>query len=132
VPYVKGGTWLGIWKDSPNKELAWKFLEYATCNSDSLKAYAKEYGEYVSLKSVDEELATEAGEEVLGGQNLYEFYNKEMAKLPANCMTAYDGQINSMYLNAVKAYASNALGLEEAIQQFKDDVSNAYPNIAVK
>ena len=131
VPYVKGGTWLGIWKDSPNKELAWKFLEYATCNADSLKAYAKEYGEYVSLKSVDKDLATEKGEDVLGGQNLYEFYNEEMTKVPANSMTAYDGQINSMYLNAVKAYASNALGLEDALQQFKDDVSNAYPNIKV-
>ena len=27
VPYVKGGTWLGIYKDSPNKDLAWAFME---------------------------------------------------------------------------------------------------------
>ena len=26
VPYVKGGTWLGIYKDSPNKDLAWAFI----------------------------------------------------------------------------------------------------------
>lgn len=132
IPYVKGGTWLGIWKDSPNKELAWKLMEYATCNSDSLKAYAKEYGEYVALKSVDEELAKETGEEVLGGQNLYEFYNNEMTKIPGHNMTAYDGQINGMYLNAVKAYAAGTLGLDEAVQQFKGDVSNAYPDIIIE
>ena len=62
VPYVKGGTWLGIYKDSPNKDLAWAFMEYVTCNSEAQQAYAAESGEYVSLKSADEALATGEGE----------------------------------------------------------------------
>ncbi|MFQ9509450.1 MAG: ABC transporter substrate-binding protein [Lachnospiraceae bacterium] len=79
VPYVKGGTWMGIYKDSPNKDLAWAFMEYVTCNSDVQQSYAKEYGEYVSLKSADEALAKEPGEDVLGGQNLFAFYNDLMS-----------------------------------------------------
>lgn len=132
VPYVKGGTWLGIYKDSPNKELAWAFVEYVTCNSEAQQSYAKEYGEYVSLKSADEALAKEAGEEVLGGQNLYEFFNDQMSKIPNNQMSAYDGTINNAFLSATKAYANGTLTKEEAIQQFYDDVQSSYPELSMK
>jgi ABC-type glycerol-3-phosphate transport system substrate-binding protein len=132
VPYVKGGTWLGINKTSPNKELAWKFVEYTTCNSEALEAYGAQYGEYVAVKSADERLAAKEGEAVLGGQNLYAFYNEQMAKIPADCMSAYDQQINNAYLTAVKAYAYDGVSLEDAIVQFKEDVLNAYPALIVE
>ncbi len=132
VPYVKGGTWLGIAKNSQHKDLAWAFLEYVTCNTESMQAYAAQYGEYVANKAADAALAKEAGEEVLNGQNLYEFYNGQMEKIPGDCMTAYDQQINSAYLTAVKAYAYDGMALEDAIQQFKDDVLNAYPELVVE
>jgi ABC-type glycerol-3-phosphate transport system substrate-binding protein len=131
VPYVKGGTWLGINKDSDNKELAWKFLEYVACNTEAQQAYATEYGEYMSLKSADIELAKADGEVVLGGQNLYEFFNTQMAKVPNDHMTAYDGQINNAFLSATKAYITGTMTKEEAIQSFKDDVETAYPDLTV-
>ena len=131
IPYVKGGTWLGIYKDSPNKDIAWAFLEYCCLNSDAQKAYGAEYGEYVSLKSADTALAAGEGEEVLGGQNPFAFYNDQMAKIPNDLMTAYDGTINEAFLSAAKSYATGALSKDEAIQQFKDDVVNAYPDISV-
>jgi len=131
VPYVKGGTWLGIYKDSANKSLAWKFLEYVCCNTEAQQAYASEYGEYVSLKSADAALAEKDGEEVLGGQNLYQFFNDQMSKIPNDLMTPYDGQINNAFLSAVKAYATGALTKDEAVQTFKDDVATAYPEIQI-
>jgi ABC-type glycerol-3-phosphate transport system substrate-binding protein len=132
VPYVKGGTWLGIYKNSNNKELAWKFLEYVTCNTEALQGYAKQYGEYVALKSADEALAIQPGEEVLAGQNLFEFYNQQMSKIPNDHMTEYDGQINNVFLNAVKAYVNGTLSKEDAVAQFKADVQTAYPDINIQ
>ena len=132
VPYVKGGTWLGIYKDSPNKDLAWAFMEYVTCNSEAKQAYAAEYGEYVSLKSADEALATGEGEKVLGGQNLFAFYNDQMSKLPNDLMTAYDGQLNTAFLSAAKLYATGELDKDAAVQQFKDDALTAYPELTVE
>lgn len=131
VPYVKGGTWLGIYKDSENKELAWKFLEYVTCNTEAQQDYGMEYGEFVSLKSADKALAEGEGEEVLGGQNLYAFFNDQMSKIPNDLMSAYDGQINNAFLSATKAYVTGALTKDEAIQTFKDDVVTAYPDITI-
>jgi len=129
--YIKGGTWLGIYKGSDNKEDAWKFLEYVTCNAEAQEDYAKEYGEYMSLKSVDEKLAGEEGDEVLGGQNLYEFYNKEMAKGVKDLMTEYDSAINDSLLSATKTYIRGTFSKEEAIQQIKEDVKSAYPDLTV-
>lgn len=132
IPYVKGGTWLGIYKDSPNKDLAWAFLSYCCLNSEAQQAYATEYGEYVSLKSADEVLAEGPGEEVLGGQNPFAFYNEQMKLLPADLMTAYDGTINNAFLSATKNYATGAMTKDEAIEQFKADVANAYPELTIE
>lgn len=132
VPYVKGGTWLGIYKDSPNKDLAWAFLKYCCLDSDVLQAYGAESGEYISSKSADSALAAGDGEEVLGGQNPFAFYNEQMQKLPADLMTGYDGTINNAFLSATKDYATGALSKEEAISQFKKDVANAYPDVIIQ
>ncbi len=132
VPYVKGGTWLGIYKDSPNKQLAWAFMKYCCCDSEAQQAYAQQYGEYVSLKSADKALAEGAGEEVLGGQNPFAFYNEQMTKIPSDLMTTYDGQINTAFLSATKAYASGQVGKDEAIKTFKEDVATAYPDLTVE
>lgn len=131
VPYVKGGTWAGIYKDSPNKDLAWAFLEYVCCDAEAQMKYASETGEYMSLKSVDEALAQGEGEEVLNGQNLYEFYNEEMSKITNDLMTAYDGTINNAFLSATEVYANGTLDKDAAIEQFKNDVRNAYPDLEI-
>lgn len=132
VPYVKGGTWLGIYKDSPNKDLAWAFLSYCCLDSAAQEAYAAEYGEYVSLKSANNALAEGEGEAVLGGQNHFAFYNDQMEKLPADLMTGYDGTINNAFLAATKNYATGAMTKDEAIAQFKEDVANAYPDLTIE
>lgn len=131
-PYVKGGTWLGVYKDSEKKEDAWKFMEYVTCNPDVQTEYAKEYGEYMSVKSADEALAQEEGDAVLGGQNMYEFYNVQMEKDVDPLMTEYDGTINDAFLGATKAYVEGSLTKDEAVQQFKDEVASAYPDLTVE
>lgn len=129
VPYVKGGTWLGIYAKTPKKELAWKFMEYVTGNTEAQRSYASQYGEYVALKSVDEDLATGEGESVLAGQNLFAFYNDQMSKIPDHKMTGYDGQINNAFLSATKAYAEGSMDKAAAVAQFKADVANAYPDL---
>ncbi|MFQ9509451.1 MAG: hypothetical protein ACLRZ7_00530 [Lachnospiraceae bacterium] len=47
-------------------------------------------------------------------------------------MTGYDGQINNAFLSAAKLYAAGELDKDAAVQQFKEDVSTAYPELVVK
>jgi ABC-type glycerol-3-phosphate transport system substrate-binding protein len=130
VPYVKGGTWLGINKDSKKKDMAWAFIKYVTLDSEAQIAYARKYSEYVSLKSADAALATGPGEEVLGGQNLFAFYNDQMAKIPSDLMTQYDGQLNNAFLSVVRSYATGKLTKDAALQQFVEDARTAYPELS--
>ena len=103
-----------------------------TLNKDVLKDYSVTYGEYVDLKSADEELARVDGEDTLNGQNIYQVYNKVMAENPHVTITQYDEQINAAYKSAVRSYAEGKLTKEKAIEQFKADVSNAYPDLKVQ
>jgi len=69
---------------------------------------------------------------VLGGQNPFAFYNEQMTKIPSDLMTTYDGQINTAFLSATKAYASGQVSKDEAIKTFKEDVATAYPDLTVE
>ena len=55
-----------------------------------------------------------------------------MKLLPADLMTAYDGTINNAFLSATKNYATGAMTKDEAIEQFKADVANAYPELTIE
>ncbi|NSW10290.1 ABC transporter substrate-binding protein [Enterococcus faecalis] len=131
TPYIKGGTWLGVYSDSDKKEAAWQFMEYVALNEDAQKDFAKGTGDYMSLKNVDTELAAEPGDDILGGQNSYEFYNQLMEEDIPDYITEYDGTINDLFLTATKAYVEGKLDKDEAIDQFKTDVKNSFSNIKV-
>lgn len=131
VPYINGGTYTGIYENSPNKELAWKFLEYVCLNEDTQYAYARETGDYMALKSVDYRLEADSeGESVLAGQNQYSIYNAEMENEFANLQTIYDSQLMYSFISASQAYGNGA-SLDAALNQFKSDVRNSFPEIQV-
>ena len=55
-----------------------------------------------------------------------------MEKIPADLMTAYDGQLNTFFLSNTKLYATGQVSKDEAIEQFKKDALNAYPELTVE
>ncbi len=128
--YISGGSYLGIYEDTPHKEEAWAFFEYVMLNENALYDYAKQSGDFVVLKSVCEKLAESEGEEVLGGQNPNGMFIEAMQHEFKALNTEYDSQLNDAFVSAIKAYASG-LTKEEAINQFKNDVKTAFPEIIV-
>jgi hypothetical protein len=88
--------------------------------------------EYVALKAANEALARELGEDVLGGQNLFQFYNEQMGKIPSNLMTPYDMSLDNAFLSATKAYAYGTLSKDRAVQQFREDAQTAYQELDVR
>ncbi|MDD5622180.1 MAG: extracellular solute-binding protein [Actinomycetota bacterium] len=129
--YFWGGTWLGIYKDSPVKDIAWEFVKYITTNKDFLKWDALTYGDYVSDLAVVEEIKDDFSWESLGGQNHYAFFYQEAPKIDSSKITKYDQEIQNMVLAAITAYVEGNLTKEEAIEQFKTDVQTAYPEVSV-
>ena len=129
--YISGGSYLGIYENTPYKEEAWKFFEYVMLNEDALYEYAKNSGDFVVLKSVCEKLAEGEGEAVLGGQNPNGMFIEAMNNEFKALNTVYDAQINDAFVSAIKSYAAGT-DKNAALKQFKDDVKNAFPELIVE
>jgi len=131
APYFWGGTWLGIYKDSKVKDIAWEFVKYIATDKDFLKWDAQTYGDYVADLEVVEEIKDDFSWESLGGQNHYEFFYEEAQKIDSSKITKYDQEIQNMILAAITQYVEGALTKEEAMAQFKTDVKTAFPEVDV-
>ncbi|RNA66648.1 ABC transporter substrate-binding protein [Alteribacter keqinensis] len=130
-PYFWGGTWLGIYSDSDNKDLAWEFVQMMTHEDEFLTEWALETGDVLSYLPVTEEIKTEFSDDFLGGQNNYTFFLEEAQNIDPNVVTRYDQQIDTMFGNAVGEYVDGVKTKEEALEEFYNLVQNAYPHIQV-
>ncbi|MCA1032547.1 ABC transporter substrate-binding protein [Bacillus timonensis] len=128
-PYFWGGTWLGIYSGSENKELAWEFVKMMTHDEEFLTDWALETGDVLSYLPVTSKIKDDFSEDFLGGQNNYTFFLEEAKKIEPGIVTKYDQQIDTLLGARVLEYVEGKLTKEEAIQEFYKDVKNAYPNI---
>lgn len=133
TPYYWGGTWLGIYKDSKKKDLAWTFVKYITTNTDYLKEYAKDSGDFVNNTKVQEEISnSDLGKnEFLAGQNVYSSYFELVKSVNGKTLTQYDEVLNVLWGEIVEEYVSGKISKEQVIAKFKEEVKNKYPEIKV-
>ncbi len=131
APYFWGGTWLGMYKESKVKDIAWEFIKFIGLDEDFTKWNAQTNGDYVGNLKVVEEIKDEFSWESLGGQNHYAFFYQEAQKIDASKITKYDQEIQNMIIAAITAYVEGTLTKDEAIAQFKTDVQTAFPEVSV-
>jgi len=130
--YFWGGTWLGVYKNSKVKELAFEFVKMMTLNADFLKYWAKETGDFLGNTKIVAEIKGTFSEPYLGGQNHYEYFASQLSGIQGGLMTKYDQQINNFIANATTSYIEGTKTLDEAVAQIKADVKTAYPELIVK
>ncbi|WP_026691338.1 ABC transporter substrate-binding protein [Alteribacter aurantiacus] len=130
-PYFWGGTWLGIYSGSDNKDLAWEFVKMMTHEEEFLTDWALDTGDVLSYLPVTEKIKDEFQDEFLAGQNNYTFFLDEAQSIDADTVTRYDQQIDTLFGNAVSDYVEGVRTKEEAVDEFYNLVKNAYPHITV-
>ena len=131
--YFNGGSYLGIYQESQNKELAAEYVKFVCTNKDFLTPYANDKGDYTSLKSVNKEIADSGYEESwCAGQNTFKFFSDQMDKINTDIVTKYDDTIGNLMLNNVDLYLNGQLDKDAAIAQFKDDVASNYRRLDVE
>lgn len=131
TPYFEGGTWIGMYKESENKDLAFEFIKMLVNDQEFLTEWVMETGDVLSYYPVMEDIASGFSDEFLGGQNHYDFFIERAEEIDVSTVTRYDQQINELFGNQVGAYVEGDLSREEAIDEFYSQVKNAYPNITV-
>ena len=94
TPYFEGGTWLGMYKGSENKDLAFKFIEMMVHDEEFLLDWVERTGDVLSYLPVTDKVKADFSDDFLGGQNNYEFFLEEATKIDASIITKYDQQIS--------------------------------------
>jgi len=127
-----GGTWLGVYKNSKNKAAAWKFVKMMTLDDDFSEYWAKETGDFLSNTKVVEKIKDTFSDEYLGGQNHYAYFYEAAKGINGSLFSAYDQEINGMFMNQLSLYVEDQVSKDEAIANFKSEVANAYPDLIVE
>ena len=130
--YFNGGTYMGIYTQSREKELAWFYIKFVNLNKDYVEQYAKEKSDFPCLKTVINDMSQNYSDAWCGGQNTFEFFNQEASKINTSLVTKYDDSVNNLLLTNVNLYVEGKYTKEEAIKKFKEDVANAYHNVTIE
>lgn len=129
--YFWGGTWLGIYRDSPRKDLAWDFVEMMTLDEEFLETWARETGDFLGHSGVVDQIKDEFSDPYLDGQNHYEFFAERAPNVDGSLITRYDQDIEDLLDNARQQYIDDEVGLDEALEIFYDEVEGSYPQFNV-
>lgn len=125
LAYVWGGTWFGIYKESKNKELAWEFIKFITCNTEQSVAWAKSSGDFVSnLEAIDTLTKDETMVNKTINQNPYEVFGSMIKDINGSTMTQYDDAIVNNFYDAMMEYLADNITEDQMWERFKQYVES--------
>lgn len=130
--YFNGGSYLGIYQQSENKDLAWLYIKFVCSDHEFLKQYAVDKADYTSSQSVNAEVGEGYVNEWCKDQNTIEFFNEQLGKINTSLVTKYDDVIGNLLLSNIDLYLNGSLSKEEALAQFKEDVASNYRSLTVE
>ncbi len=121
--YYWGGTWIAAYKGTKNPNAAKEMIKYLTTDDTFLTNYAKASGDTVGNLNVQNALKDSFSDPYLAGQNHYKDFC-EMAKgIDGSLIQGSDQQIEGLFNEAVAAYTNGEKTKEQALKDFKDQVS---------
>ena len=127
--YSWGGTAYGILKDAENKELAWKFIEWATTTEAGAQACEEVVGAIVSYQANYADGFPENPEDYFGGQtpNLYLMEN-EAPSMEIRVLSQYDVVLQDVTAYVIEEINNNPdITLDEAVSIALTEMSNKLP-----
>jgi len=124
APYRWGGTWIAAYKGTKNEAAAKDFIKYLATDDGFLEQWAKDKGDFVSNMDVVNKIKDTYSEPFLNGQNHYAAF-AEMAKTVDGKLTqGTDQAIEGLFNEAVTAYMNGEKEKDQAIDDFKSQVSS--------
>ena len=125
-PYRWGGTWVGAYKGTKNKDAAKEFIRYITTDDDFLEAWAKDTGDMVSNINVINKIKDTYKEPFLGGQNHYAEF-AEMAKgVNGKLLQGSDEAIEGIWNESVAAFVNGEKTKAQALADFRKQAESQF------
>ncbi|MEM9423414.1 MAG: extracellular solute-binding protein [Spirochaetota bacterium] len=129
-----GGTWLGIYKDSPNKDAAWKFIEMVTLDTQYSVDFSKRTGGFSANVPAAQQIVAEGYRDpFLKDQDTYAFYQEELPKITGKFLTKYDLDIGNIVQSYMETYANDVeVSLEAILKEIKERIQNLHPDLSIE
>ncbi|HKL41583.1 MAG TPA: ABC transporter substrate-binding protein [Clostridia bacterium] len=128
-PYFWGGTWLTVREGTEMESAAYDLIHYLTMNEEFLTQYAKDSGDLLSNTAVVNEIKDDFSEPFLDGQNHYALFAEMAKNIDASTMTGSDLDIEDLFEEQLVAYTKGEKSKEEALEDFRSNVKNSFPNL---
>lgn len=132
IPYFWGGTWLGVYSGSKNKELAWEFVKFMTTNKEAMVEWGKEKGDFMNHKDIISEMAASGEVDKTLNQNVYKFYQPMLKDINGNTFTELDDRIQAAWDDNMATYLAGQISKDEFYKKFKQKVKSDFPDIVVE
>jgi len=123
---VRGGSNLAIPSLSPNKDAAWKFIEFALTNKNSQLAMYKKYEIFPALLSAYDDPLFNEPSAYFGNQNISQLFIEAQKNIP---LTFHYGANDTQITNFGSADIVQALSGTMTIQQALDDAQQKSINL---
>ncbi|MFU0826743.1 MAG: extracellular solute-binding protein [Lachnoclostridium sp.] len=137
--FTYGGTSVGVYKDSKNKEAAWDYIRYTYCDGEGIKEAYKKFGFMSGFKSAygdDSIYTTQKSEydDFFGGQELGKKYKEIMENgLKGQVQTKYESNVVSAIGVVGAAYDNDpSMTADQILQNLIDVVKKDCPEMEVK
>ena len=123
APYRWGGTWVAAYKNTKVPALAKDFIKYVATDDTFLERWAKDTGDLVSNNNVVNKIKDTYSEPFLSGQNHYAEFAAMANNVDGKLTQGTDQAIEGLWAESVTAYVNGEKTKDQAIADFKDQVS---------
>ncbi len=133
VGFFWGGTWILANKDTEKKEAVTELIEWITLDTSETGlqyqwANGTIYGEGGNKDAVASSVVMAKSDgklEVLGNQDMFEYFVPANSYANGKNLTQYDETINQYWRDATRSYTSGEKTREEAIENFKQNIKES-------
>ncbi|HEY9060527.1 MAG TPA: extracellular solute-binding protein [Pseudobacteroides sp.] len=128
--YFWGGTWMGIYANSQNQDIAWEFVKFFTANKDTVKKWALDNQDFPNnLEIIAEGSPSDSN---IVGANLFKFYEPFVKDINGEVLTQYDDIIERTFDDVMVSYlAGKYKTKDDMVKAFKDKVKTNLKEIQV-
>ncbi len=137
--FTRGGTAIGIYKDSKVKEAAWEFMQFAYLSDEGSAYNFKTFGNMTGSKAFYENQkalidAPGAYDEFFGGQNLAKYFIENIVPdMKGEAQSKYDSVVDSVFNALYPLWTKDgSITADAALQKFITEVKNKASDATVK
>jgi len=137
--YTYGGTSIGVYKGSENKEAAWAYITFAYMSDEGMEISYKEFGNMAGTKAFFENHKDwiDAGtdyDKYFAGQNLNKTFVEEIVPtVKADPQTKYNAMVQTAYSSLYPLWMKDtSIDVAAALEKLKSEVQNLAPEATIQ